>query len=94
MRQTLFIAGLVLLGTTIGSGHAAAQLISNPNFTQPPAKDGYSYPDYYCTDSKGRRVEMGETACLIIGSRRVPARCDISVNSPAWREESGGCPGD
>jgi len=93
MRQTLFIAGLVLLGITIGSGHATAQLISNPNFTQPPAKDGYSYPDYYCTDSKGKRVEMGETACLITGSRRVLARCYISVNSPAWREESEGCPG-
>ncbi len=93
MRQTLFIASLVLFGITIGSGHATAQLISNPNFTQPPAKAGYSYPDYYCTDSKGKRVEMGETACLITGSRRVLARCDISVNSPAWREESEGCPG-
>ncbi len=91
MRQTLFIASLVLFGITIGSGHATAQLISNPNFTQPPAKAGYSYPDYYCTDSKGKRVEMGETACLITGSRRVLARCDISVNSPAWREESEGC---
>ncbi len=40
-----------------------------------------------------KRVEMGETACLITGSRRVLARCDISVNSPAWREESEGCPG-
>ena len=47
MRQTLFIAGLVLLGITIGSGHADAQLISNPNFTQPPAKDGYSYPTLF-----------------------------------------------
>ena len=88
MRQTLFIAGLVLLGITIGSGHATAQLISSPNFTQPPAKDGYSYPDYYCTDSKVKRVEMGETACLITGSHRVLARSDISENSPAWREES------
>lgn len=93
MRQTLFIAVLVLLGA-LGSGDAAAQLISNPNFTQPPAKEGYSYADYYCTDSKGQRVELDETACLSIGSRRVPARCDISVNSPAWREQSGDCPGE
>ncbi len=93
MLQTLFITGLLLLGIAFGPSHAAAQLISNPNFTQPPAKEGYSYPDYYCTDTKGQRVEMGETACLIIGLRRVLARCDISVNSPAWREESEGCPG-
>ena len=93
MRQIVFIVGLALLGVTSGAGHAAAQLISDPNFTQPPAKDGYSYSDYYCTDSKGKRVEMVETACLITGSRRVLARCDISVNSPAWREESEGCSG-
>jgi hypothetical protein len=95
MYRTLSIAGLLLLGIAIspGSGHAAARLISNPNFTQPPAKEGFSYPDYYCTDSKGQRVEMGETAWLIIGSRRVLARCGISVNSPAWREQSEGSPG-
>ncbi len=93
MRQTLFIAGLLLLGITIGPGHAAAQSISNPNFTQPPAKDGYSYPDCYCTDTRGQRVELGQMACLIIGSRRVLARCDMSVNNPIWREESEGCPG-
>ncbi|MFQ5565393.1 MAG: hypothetical protein ACE5EU_03425 [Paracoccaceae bacterium] len=93
MRQTVFITALVLLGTTVGSGPADAQPISNSNFTQPPAKDGFSYPEYYCTDSKGQRVEMGETACLTIGSRRVTARCGISVNSPAWRAESEGCPG-
>ena len=93
MRQTLFIAGLLLLCIVIGPGPAAAQSISNPNFTQPPAKEGYSYPDCYCTDSKGQRVDMGRTACLIIGSRRVLARCDMSVNNPIWREESEGCPG-
>jgi len=94
MLQTRLIFGLVLFGVASGSGHAAAQLISNPNFTQPPAKEGYSYPEYFCTDSKGKRVEIGAEACLAIDARRVPARCDISVNSPAWREESGSCPGD
>ncbi len=92
MRQIVFIVGLALLGVTIGSGHAAAQLISNPNFTQPPAKDGYSYPDYYCTDSEGERVELGKMVCLTKGSHQVLARCGISVNSPAWREEAESCP--
>ncbi len=93
MRQTLFIAGLVLLGIAIGPGHAAAGPPANPNYSPPPAKEGFSYPDCYCTDSLGQRVEMGQTACLIIGSRRVLALCDMSVNNPAWREQSEGCPG-
>ena len=93
MYRTLFIVGLLLLGITIGSGPAAAQSISNPNFTQPPAKDGFRYPDCYCTDSLGQRVEMGKMACLIIGTRRVLARCGMSVNNPIWREQSEGCPG-
>jgi len=92
MHQTLFIAGLVLLGIAIGPGLAAAGPPSNPNYSPPPAKEGFSYPDCYCTDSLGQRVEMGEMACLIIGARRVLARCGMSVNNPAWREQSEGCP--
>ena len=93
MRQILFIAGLVFLGIAIGPGHAGAGPSANPNYNPPPAKKGFSYPDCYCTDSNGQRVDMGKTACLVIGSRRVLARCDMSVNNPAWREESEGCPG-
>ena len=92
MRKTLIIAAALAAGMTLGAGPAAAERIQNKNFSQPPAKDGYTYPDCYCTDSKGQRVEMGELACLIIGSKRLLARCDISVNSPAWRYQSGGCP--
>ena len=65
---------------------------ANPNYAPPPPKEGFSYPDCYCTDSDGERVEMGETACLEIGSRRVLARCGWSVNNPAWRPEGEGCP--
>lgn len=93
MRQTLFIAGLLLLGTALGPGSAAAQLAPNPNYSPAPPKQGFSYPECYCTDSQGQRVDMGKTACLTIGSRRVLARCDMSVNNPTWREESEGCPG-
>ena len=93
MRQIPLIAGLVLLGLAIGPGPAAAAgPPANPNYAPPPAKEGFSYPDCYCTDSLGQRVEMGQMACLIIGSRRVLARCDMSVNNPTWREQSEGCP--
>ena len=93
MRQILFIAGLALLAVTLGPGPAAAQLGPNLNYTPPPAKEGFSYPECYCTDTRGQRVELGQTACLIIGSRRVLARCGMSLNNPAWREQSEGCPG-
>jgi len=93
MRQILFIIALMLLGIAIGPGYANAQSSQSPYYSVPPAKEGYHYPDCYCTDSNGQRVDMGKTACLVIGSRRVLARCDMSLNNPAWREESEGCPG-
>jgi hypothetical protein len=89
MRQILLITGLLMLGI----GHANAQSSASPYYSVPPAKEGYKYPDCYCTDSNGQRVDMGKTACLVIGSRRILARCDMSLNNPAWREESEGCPG-
>lgn len=92
MRTTLIIAAAFATGMALGAGPAAADRIQNKHFNQPPAKDGYTYPDCYCTDSKGQRVEMGQLACLIIGSKRVLARCDMSVNNPTWRHESEGCP--
>ena len=66
---------------------------ANPNYAPPPPAEGFSYPECFCTDSEGRRIEIGETACLTIGSRRVLARCAFSVNVPAWRPEAEGCPG-
>jgi hypothetical protein len=57
----------------------------------PPAK-GFRYPDCFCTDSQGQRVEMGRSACLQIGSRAVMAQCDMSLNSPIWRIRDEGCP--
>ena len=93
MRQTFFIASLLMLGIATWPGPAGAGPSANPNYSPPPAKEGFSYPDCYCTDSSGQRVDMGKMACLVIGSRRVLARCDMSVNNPIWREESEGCPG-
>ena len=57
----------------------------------PPAH-GFRYPDCYCTDSKGKRIEMGQKSCLQIGSQAVLAQCDMSLNSPTWRRLQEGCP--
>jgi hypothetical protein len=63
------------------------------SYTPPPAKPGYSYPECYCTDSVGERVEVGQTACLKIGSREITSRCERARNLVIWRHQSEGCPG-
>ncbi|MEO1457177.1 MAG: hypothetical protein AAFV49_06360 [Pseudomonadota bacterium] len=63
------------------------------DWQRPPAKEGYSYPDCYCTDSDGRRVEVGQIACLQIGSRLVTSRCEQARNLVIWRHQEEGCPG-
>lgn len=45
----------------------------------------------YCTDSTGDRREMGEMICLYVGGRSFTARCEMSLNSPMWREVNDGC---
>lgn len=50
-----------------------------------------SWPECYCTDSAGDRVEMGEILCLSVGGRAFMARCEMSQNVPMWRETGDGC---
>ena len=47
--------------------------------------------DCYCTDSTGQRVELGQTACLTVGGREWRARCEMVLNTPAWRDMREGC---
>jgi len=79
-----------------GGMGAAAQEAPRPGggegYVRPPAKAGHPYPECYCTDSRGRRVEVGETACLRIGSREVTSRCTKRRNLVIWRHQSEGCP--
>lgn len=86
------IGPVLLCGVVLASGGAAADELLVSPFAAPPAKEGYRYPDCYCTDSDGQRVEIGDIACLRIGRKRVLARCGMSQNSPAWRPEQDGCP--
>jgi len=75
-----------------GGALAGGAFVKNDYVPHPP-KPGYSYPDCFCTDTDGKRVEMGQTACLQVGAKQITARCDMSLNNPAWRQESEGCPG-
>ncbi|WP_299626574.1 hypothetical protein [uncultured Tateyamaria sp.] len=45
----------------------------------------------YCTDKSGARVELGQTVCLNVGGRMFMAQCQMSLNSPMWREVEQGC---
>jgi len=47
--------------------------------------------DCYCTDRVGARVELGQTICLDVDGRRFMAQCQMSLNSPMWREVQQGC---
>lgn len=91
MRRWAILSLVAALGLAAGPA-GAEPTAPRPSYSLPPPKPGYSYPDCYCTDSMGKRVELGRTACLTIGPRQVLARCDMSENNPAWRYESEGCP--
>ena len=62
------------------------------NKNRPPPKKGFGYPGWFCTDSAGQRIELGRTTCLKIGSQKILARCDMSLNNPTWRRIQEGCP--
>ena len=69
---------------------AGAAVAGDPVFKPPPAKEGYSYPDCYCTN-RGEKVPVGAYSCLKIGSKEYTARCGMSLNNPAWRDKTEGC---
>ncbi|WP_425043918.1 hypothetical protein [Primorskyibacter sp. S87] len=52
---------------------------------------GGKVQDCYCTDSRGSRVELGETICLQVDGRMFMAQCQMSLNVPMWREVQEGC---
>lgn len=65
-------------------------LAATPVFSDVTSPAGKTV-DCYCTDSKGGRVELGETICLQVDGRIFMAQCQMSLNVPMWREVSRGC---
>lgn len=70
--------------------HAAPLAAQDYHQWRPKPKEGFSYPECFCTN-RGARVELGETACLRVDGRAFTARCAMSLNNPAWRRERDGC---
>lgn len=62
----------------------------------PPAAADVTSPsgktvDCYCTDRQHKRIEIGETICMQVDGRMFMAQCQMSLNSPMWREVQQGC---
>lgn len=65
-------------------------LLASPAFADVTGPGG-KVIDCYCTDSKGGRVELGETICLFVDGRAFMAQCQMSLNVPMWRDIGQGC---
>ena len=84
---------LVVLGTAFSAVAGAPQPDPTDwHHTRPPPAKGFTYPECYCTDSRGQRVEIGQTSCLQIGPEQVLAQCGMSLNNPIWRRLDKACP--
>ena len=92
---------IYLIATVLLVAAPAIAAAEEPKFTPaqqgtqyvpPKPKEGFRYPDCFCTDSDGQRIELGQTTCLTIGSQSFTARCAMSLNNPTWRRVSDGCP--
>jgi len=80
-----------MLALVAGGAAADEPVARQPDYVRPPAKEGYSYPECYCTDSRGNRVEVGRSACLTIGRREMTSRCEKVRNLVIWRHQAEGC---
>ena len=45
----------------------------------------------YCTDTFGKRHELGDIICLTVGGRSFMAKCVMAQNNPFWRDQKTGC---
>lgn len=91
MFRLLMIAAILAAPGALLAGEERATAPAPPpstNAAQPQAK----WPECYCTDSQGARVELGETRCLSVDGRSFLAQCEMALNNPMWREVGRGCP--
>lgn len=65
----------------------AAPMIAGADVTSPSGRT----VDCYCTDKSGARLELGQMTCIQVDGRMFMAQCQMSLNSPMWREISKGC---
>ncbi|MEL7213336.1 MAG: hypothetical protein AAGK92_11785 [Pseudomonadota bacterium] len=71
--------------------HFATLLILMTTPAMADVTSGGKTVDCYCTDQGGARIELGEQICLQVDGRMFTAQCQMSLNSPMWREVNEGC---
>ena len=51
--------------------------------------------EYYCTDTEGRRVDLGGVICITASCQTWMARCEMAASNrmAMWRKTQEGCPG-
>ena len=89
-RRGLVKRGLYPILYTMIRAFFLSLLIAGPALADVTSPSGKTV-DCYCTDSKGQRVELGQTICLQVDGRMFMAQCQMSLNNPMWREMSEGC---
>ncbi|MEO0621636.1 MAG: hypothetical protein AAF183_05350 [Pseudomonadota bacterium] len=89
MKRLVLIIAMAFAFPAAADDYKALQFVDS--YFPPKPKDGYSYPECFCTDSQGSRVEVGQMACLQIGSRQVMSRCEKARNLVIWRHQTEGC---
>ena len=65
-------------------------LVASPALADVTSPSGKTV-ECYCTDRGGLRIELGETICMQVDGRMFMAQCQMSLNSPMWREVQEGC---
>lgn len=45
----------------------------------------------FCTDTQGKRWELGDVICLTVDRRSYLAKCEMAQNVPFWRDQNEGC---
>lgn len=71
--------------TTLG---IIASLIAMPALAE---NAEVKWPDCYCTDRAGSRIELGQMVCMQVDGRSYMAQCQMSQNNPMWREVGEEC---
>ncbi len=51
--------------------------------------------EYFCTDSEGQRVDVGDVICITASCQTWMARCEMAASNrmAIWRKTQDGCPG-
>jgi hypothetical protein len=87
LAQSLAYDTLGLMRKVLTALFALSAFSVSADVTSPSGKT----VDCYCTDKSGGRIELGQMICLQVDGRMFMAQCQMSLNSPMWREVAPGC---